>query len=60
MAVIHKKNAIILTEETGRDFIEKLNNPDKEIIKKRNAFLKECKETVEVTKRDGKTFINFK
>lgn len=52
MAVIHKKSSIILTDETGKDFKEKMKNPSIEARKRRDAFLRESQKNVKVISKE--------
>lgn len=53
MAIEYLDNKIILTGDMARNFVDKMQNPDVEVIKKRDKWLKECRENLEVTKEDG-------
>lgn len=53
MAIEYLDNKIILTGDTARNFVDKMQNPDVEVIKKRDKWLKECRENLEIIKEDG-------
>lgn len=57
MGIVYENNKIILTNETAKSFSEKMKNPDKEVMKKRDKFLKECRENIEVIKNEDGSIV---
>lgn len=55
MAVIHSKGKITLTEKEASNFSRKMKRPDISIMRKRDAFIKEARESIKVIhKENGK------
>ena len=54
MAIINTDNKFILTGKTAKSFSDKMKNPSKEIMRKRDKFLKECKENIEIIKGENR------
>lgn len=52
MAVIHKRNSIILTDETGKDFKDKMKNPSIDARRRRDAFLREARQNIKVIHKE--------
>jgi len=53
MAIIRTLDSIILTGETAKSFSQKMKYPDREAMRKRNKFLKECKDSIEIIKGEN-------
>lgn len=54
MAIINTDNNIVLTGETAKSFSNKMKNPSKEVMRKRDEFLKECRENIEIIKCENR------
>lgn len=52
MAVMHRNGKIILTGKTASSFSRKMKNPDLEVMKKRDAYLKEINKTLKVSRNE--------
>jgi hypothetical protein len=53
----YEDNKVILSGNTTKAFLEKMNNPNKETLMKRNAYLKQIQRSLSVKKVDGKIII---
>ena len=60
MAIIYQDKKILLTEKSAKSFVRKLKSKDLEVSKKRDAFIKQSKESLQVTRTDGITKITLK
>lgn len=53
MAVIYESKKIVLTDDSAKKFVSKLKSKDLEISKKRDAFIKQSKEKLNVVNNDN-------
>lgn len=60
MAIIYEDKKILLTDNSPKNFVRKLKREDLEVSKKRDAFIKQSKESIQVTKSNGVTKITLK
>lgn len=60
MSIEKKEMSIILTGETAKNFSYKMKSLDRNIIYKRDKFLQDSKEKVQVCKSNGKITLIIK
>ena len=60
MALIHRKGNIVLTGEDGKGFLERMNQPDVEIMAKRDKFIDEAREKLDIVRTKGKVILRVK
>ena len=60
MAIIYEDKKILLTDNSAKNFVRKLKREDLEASKKRDAFIKQSKEYLQVTRSNGATKITLK
>lgn len=60
MEIIYQDKKTLLTEKSAKSFVRKLKSKDLEVSKKRDAFIKQSKESLQVTRTDGITKITLK
>lgn len=60
MAIIYEDKKILLTDNSAKNFVRKLKREDLEVSKKTDAFIKQSKESLQVTKSNGVTKITLK
>jgi len=60
MAIIYEDKKILLTDNSAKNFVRKLKREDLEASKKRDAFIKQSKESLQVTRSNGVTKITLK
>lgn len=59
MGMREEHGQIILTGKTSKEFMKRVYNPNKEVMKKRDAFLKHIKNTLKVEKRGTTTIVTY-
>lgn len=60
MSVVYESKKIVLTEESAKKFVSKLKSRDLEASKKRDAFLKESKEKLNIINHNNVVRISVK
>ncbi|UEL47224.1 hypothetical protein [Terrisporobacter hibernicus] len=60
MAIIYEDKKILLTDNSAKNFVRKLKREDLEVSKKRDTFIKQFKESLQVTRSNGVTKITLK
>lgn len=55
----YEENQIILSGETAKSFVDRLNNPSEDIIRRRKQYFREIESSLMVRKADGKIFIRI-
>lgn len=60
MAIIYENKKILLTYNSAKSFVRKLKCEDLEASKKREAFIKQSKVSLQVAKSNGVTKITLK
>jgi len=60
MALINRKGSIVLSGKDGTEFARKMKNPDPEVMEKRDKFIDEARNKMDVIRTKDKTIIRVK
>ena len=60
MAILRGKRIITLTEKEGISFVKRMKNPDPDIMEKRDRFIEEARNKMDIQKGKGKVVLIIK
>ena len=60
MALLNSRGSIVLSGRDGTEFSRKMKQPDSEVMEKRDKFINEARDKMDVTRIKGKVVIRVK